>query len=120
VIQCLLETRAVNLLATNENGKTVLHVAVEGGHYNVVKRILDQGAGSNAELVANMDQATILQVAADVDAADIDGYTALHLACRAGHLNIVEYLIESGGANVDAKAGVKRQTALYIASEHDS
>jgi ankyrin repeat protein len=56
----------------------------------------------------------------DVDAADIDGYTALHLACRAGHLNIVEYLIESGGANVDAKAGVKRQTAFYIASEHDS
>jgi ankyrin repeat protein len=84
-----------------------------------VKCILNQGAGSNAELVtvANMDHGTILQVAAVVEAADSNRYTALYMACRDGHMNIVQYLIETGGANVEAKSFANRQTALYVASE---
>ena len=51
-----------------------------------------------------------------MEAKDIDGQTALHVACMNGHIDVVKALLEKG-ANVEKKDGLK-WTALMFAS-HD-
>ena len=50
----------------------------------------------------------------DIDSESIDNWTALHLATSAGHLKIMEKLIDSG-ANIEAETTLKR-TPLHIAA----
>ncbi len=39
----------------------------------------------------------------DMNAADYDGRTALHLACAEGHLNVVRLLLEQCGVMHDPR-----------------
>lgn len=55
-----------------------------------------------------------IQLGADVNTVDCNGYTPLIKAANKGCLNIVKYLI-SKGANVNAKAYVRNNTALSMA-----
>jgi hypothetical protein len=54
----------------------------------------------------------MLEGGADVEAADQDGYRALHNAARLGHLDVLAVLLEHG-ADVDPMVG--RETALDLA-----
>lgn len=58
--------------------KTVLHNAALGGHTDIVKFLLEQGARADVPLA--------------------DGTTALHMACEQGHLAIVVYLVQYGAS----------------------
>lgn len=49
------------------------------------------------------------------DLLDSAGYTALHYACRAGHLEIVSYLISSG-ADVNKPTRANLSTPLHKAA----
>jgi ankyrin repeat protein len=53
-----------------------LHLASEYGKMEVVSLLLDRKAFINGKTK--------------------NGYTALHLACQNGHLNLVKFLIERG------------------------
>ena len=75
-----------------------LRGAVNGYYWNIMERLLEAGA--------------------DVDAAEEDGSTALHVAARMARLSVVERLLEAG-ADVDAAKKVG-STALHVATRNDN
>ncbi|WP_265032601.1 ankyrin repeat domain-containing protein [Wolbachia endosymbiont (group A) of Sicus ferrugineus] len=75
----LLENSFKSVYERDENGRTVLHYAVDA---KTVRLLVEKGA--------------------NVNAADVGGYTALHLAVTEKCLETVRELIKSGG-NVNAE-----------------
>ena len=74
--------------------QTALHLAVEGGHKDLAKLCLDQGANVNATK-ANLS-------------------TPLHLAATGGDLEIVKMLVDHD-ANIEAK-NILQETPLHRAA----
>ncbi|UJQ21505.1 ankyrin repeat domain-containing protein [Wolbachia endosymbiont of Delia radicum] len=87
----LLENSYKNIYARDENGRTVLHYAVDA---KTVRLLVEKGANVNAK--------------------DVEGYTALHLAVTEKRLEIVRELIKSG-ANVNAEEYGNKCTPLHLA-----
>ncbi|WP_343289089.1 ankyrin repeat domain-containing protein [Wolbachia endosymbiont of Encarsia formosa] len=87
----LLENSYKNIYARDENERTALHYAVEA---KTVKLLVEKGV--------------------NVNAADVGGYTALHLAVTEKHLETVRELIKSG-ANANAEEYGNKCTPLHLA-----
>lgn len=87
----LLESSFKNIYERDENGRTVLHYAVDA---KTVRLLIEKGA--------------------NVNAADVEGYTALHLAVTEKYLETVRELIKSGG-NVNAEEYGSKCTPLHLA-----
>ena len=81
--------------ATDYSNDAPLHYAAFKGKGDVVKMLLDQGA--------------------DVDARGKFGRTALHDACREGHVSCIHELI-AGGAQVEARDRRIEATPLHLAA----
>jgi ankyrin repeat protein len=75
-VALLLERGARSDVADRTHGRPLLHQACVTGYLSVVDRILDAGA--------------------PLDATDADGATALQLAARYGHRQVVERLLSRG------------------------
>jgi len=58
----------------------------------------------------------LLELGADVTAADPNRWTPLHSACSSGHLEVVQLLLEKG-VDVDAKDKLRRTPLFYAAEE---
>jgi len=95
-------------------GQTPLKLAVEGGHSECVRMLIDAGADvcrqdhcdnsplTSASVVGSTDIAAMLIAAgADVNARDIHGATALHYAVQRKNSALVQLLIDKG-ANVNS------------------
>ena len=98
------------------------------GHFDTVRRLLDQGADINAK---GINGATALMMAcwwghvdivrllldrgANVNGKGLDGYTALMEAARYGRLEIAELLLERG-AHVNSRTAMGK-TARTFAKE---
>jgi len=80
----------------DEEGKTLLHHAVEAGKVSTVKVLLEKGASPRAR--------------------DNDGLTPLHLAAAEGRAEIAKLLLEKG-ADPNAKAN-DGSTPLHAATDH--
>lgn len=78
----LLTQHPLLILAKNENGDTLLHLATKYGYKNIVQALIAAGA--------------------HVNATTQDGSTPLHLAAFHGKTNIIKVLIQAG-ANMNAK-----------------
>ncbi|WP_338482364.1 MULTISPECIES: ankyrin repeat domain-containing protein [unclassified Wolbachia] len=89
--ESLLENSSKNIYERDENGRTVLHYAVDA---KTVRLLIEKGA--------------------NVNAADVEGYTALHLAVTEKYLETVRELIKSGG-NVNAEEYRNKCTPLHLA-----
>lgn len=87
----LLENSYKNIYERDEKRRTVLHYAVEA---KTVRLLVEKGA--------------------NVNAADVEGYTALHLAVTEKRLEIVRELIKLGG-NVNAEEYGNKCTPLHLA-----
>ncbi|KAF7354198.1 Serine/threonine-protein phosphatase 6 regulatory ankyrin repeat subunit C-like protein [Mycena venus] len=113
-----------------KNGRTLLHLASEEGHLEVVQLLIEHNASIDQAtedgktpllLASEQGHLNIVQLLIEhntsVNQADQDGRTALHLASKGGHLNIVQLLIKHN-ASVDQgdKVGL---TALHFALLHD-
>jgi ankyrin repeat protein len=76
-------------------GETLLYLASEGGHEEVVNLLITNGA--------------------DINAQDVLGYTPLHRATLRHHVNVVEILL-ANSANVNVVSSSGYGTPLHIAS----
>jgi ankyrin repeat protein len=116
------------LAATEPDGTTALHRAVERDDLAAVKRLLRDGADAKAEnrygatplalACVNGNPAVVellLQAGADPNAVFAGGETALMTAARTGNAEAVKALLARGAA-VDAKEKWYGQTALMWAA----
>ncbi|WP_265035184.1 MULTISPECIES: ankyrin repeat domain-containing protein [unclassified Wolbachia] len=87
----LLENSFKSIYARDEKERIALHYAVEA---KTVSLLVEKGA--------------------NVNAADVEGYTALHLAVTEKRLETVKELIKSG-ANVNAEEYGNKCTPLHLA-----
>ena len=94
----LFEVYKFNLDSTrNEEGKTLLHLAVEEDDISLVEYLLDKGV--------------------KVNVYDLHGDTPLHYAIRKGYTNLSQILIKNG-ADVNAKNS-NGQTPIFYAVNND-
>ena len=119
---------AAEVTATEADGTTALHWAVQQNDFELVDRMLRTGADVNA---ANRYAVTPLKLAAlngdpkllkrlldaggDVNAVGNDGETLLMTAARGGHVEAARLLLERG-AEIDARELWHGQTALMWAA----
>jgi ankyrin repeat protein len=92
---CLSGNRPESTECLNKYSQSGIIVASKAGSYDVVRYLISRGATTNA--------------------ADFQGYTALHYAAQQGHTEVVKYLITEGGANPRATSN-KKETALHLAA----
>lgn len=97
VVGLLLSRSASLLHLTDTRGRSCLHLAAAHGHGTMVRVLLGQGA--------------------DINHTDAAGWTALHYCARAGDLQVLSLLVESGASVcVECRAG---QTPLQCAAQEN-
>ncbi|CAG2059174.1 unnamed protein product, partial [Timema podura] len=76
-------------------GSSLLHLAADYGHLNIVKCLVDKGA--------------------DINQPNREGFNPLHIATRSGHLEVVQFLV---GLKKNFKESLGEHIILLIASEN--
>ena len=119
-----------NINATNNRGKTALHLAVESKYnrLNLVKVLLENGANVHAKsdggwtALHNAAEkgywdvvSMLLQWNADVNATTSSGMTALHWSARNGHMEVVKLLLEQRSIRRDCKDAFEETPMLGAA-----
>jgi ankyrin repeat protein len=126
-VRALIDTR-VDVNATQPDGTTPLHWAVDRDRPDIVQMLIRAGANVKAAnrygatplwlASVNGDAKTIamlLEGGADAGSANADGETALMVAARTGKTDAVNLLL-ARGADPNAKEGWRGQTALMWAA----
>lgn len=128
IVKLLIESGA-DVNKTDENGVGPLFAAAQEGNTEIVKDLIK--AGADIESKDNNDGATPLLIAADRGMADVVaklvakgadvearsdvGFTALMVASRNGHKDVVEILL-GARARTDPRIFATGQNALWVAS----
>ena len=85
--------------ATTGSQQTVAHLAAQLGNLEALQKEVNTNKGA-------------------VKARDENGWTPLHEGARAGHIDVVKYLIENGADYNDKTGdGITGGTALYLAKK---
>jgi len=126
-VRALIDTR-VDVNATQPDGTTPLHWAVDRDRPDIVQMLIRAGANVKAAnrygatplwlASVNGDAKTIamlLEGGADAGSANADGETALMVAARTGKTDAVNLLL-ARGADPNVKEGWRGQTALMWAA----
>ena len=88
----------------DESGLTVLHLACQKGHLNVVKVI-----------ESHLDPDKLQKMC---DICDKEGNSLLHLACQSNSKYVVLHLLNERSAEIDARSNSKDEEApLYVAAQ---
>jgi serine/threonine-protein phosphatase 6 regulatory ankyrin repeat subunit A/serine/threonine-protein phosphatase 6 regulatory ankyrin repeat subunit B len=97
VMKVLLEHVGPQALQeTDIQGMTALHLAAESGHEETVTYLLGQGAQANSKAE--------------------DGTTPFIMACEAGHMGVVQVLLEHAGPEAFQETDNQGLTALHYAA----
>jgi len=128
-VQSALENQPELLNARNENGRTPLHIACRGDHPDIVKYLVERGAGVNARddyqstplhfaAYRNLTESmkVLLTKKAEVDAQNHSEATPLHHAALADRTAAVEVLI-AGGADLEIPDDYERTPLILCARE---
>ncbi|KAG8528637.1 uncharacterized protein KY384_006324 [Bacidia gigantensis] len=125
----LLLDSGASVHTASARGLIPLHRAAGKGHVEIMKLLVDSGSPSDTSTidgwtpihgasVAGQDEAVrfLLNINdGDIDKANEGGQTALHLACKSGHSQVVSVLLEYGANPLvkDSRGAIP----LYIASK---
>ncbi len=129
-VQLLIKRNIDTEIALDKSRKTPLHIAIESGHNNIVKFLIDNGADTTASDVKGQTSIHfaaiheqldvikyLLKKGSDINQKTKDGLTAIHHASGYGHLNVLKFLHEKGG---DVFASDKNGwTALHHAARNN-
>ncbi|GAW25509.1 hypothetical protein SAMD00023353_0800260 [Rosellinia necatrix] len=126
--QCVAILLQHDASPSNASGavETPIGLAIENGHINVVRALLEHDSSLVDHCRRPFVQAArrgltemvkfLCEARVDTSYKDLLGQTALHKACIFGRMDLVEYLLDKGKAFVDAKDKSDR-TPLYFAAE---
>ena len=87
------------------HGRTVLHLAYQKGHLNIVLVI-----------ESHLDTDKLQEI---YELSDNDGNTLLHLACQSQDKNVVLHLIHKWNAKIDARNNSK-EALIHVATQFHS
>ena len=87
------------------HGRTVLHLAYQKGHLNIVQVI-----------ESHLDSDKLQEI---YELCDNDGNTLLHLACQSQDKNAVLHLIHKWNAKIDARNNSK-EAPIHVAAQFQS
>lgn len=97
IVKYLVE-KGANVDAMNNRGSTSLHfcsfLSVSASKQNEIGMTGDEGIPDIYTTIASV----LVVKGVDVDKADLNGYTALHVAAQRGCLSMVKLLLESGAS----------------------
>jgi hypothetical protein len=123
-VKRLLSIRNINVNVKDVNGMTPLHWAVETGHIEIIRLLLQNGADVKAKsnygdtplhwaaIFGNVDILHLLvENGADLEAQSSYGERALHFATYHGNLPLIQELISRYHVNINARDNFGR-TAL--------
>jgi len=127
-IKMLLKSHGEWLNGVDQNQKTPLHLALESGHIDIARYLIEQGADinlkdkdmasplHNAAFLGNLEILSILlkKGAASINEGNFRGQTPLHFACERGHPEVVTRLLDAG-ADIEARDMLGR-TPLMVTS----
>eukprot|EP01126_Amoeba_proteus_P003913 TRINITY_DN1131_c0_g1_i17.p1 TRINITY_DN1131_c0_g1~~TRINITY_DN1131_c0_g1_i17.p1 ORF type:complete len:169 (+),score=34.84 TRINITY_DN1131_c0_g1_i17:598-1104(+) len=112
-----------NINLQDSNGKTLLHVAIQEGRWEIVDLLLKKRADpklTNEGEVSCLHFAAaqgdkngfvkILSLGLDINAVNKNGKTPLHVASEKGHLDVIKVLLMNG-ASTTIKDGFGRNPA---------
>ncbi|XP_063923686.1 uncharacterized protein LOC135137861 [Zophobas morio] len=129
VIKLLIE-KGINVDAQELNGTTALHLACQTGNYKNTKMLLDSEAsiyivdekGNNPLHYASKSTKSnpdiiklLLEKGMDVDAQNVNGATALHIACGHSNYDVAKVLLDFG-ASIDT-VDKHDKNALHYAAQ---
>ncbi len=89
------ETLSKMVLDQDREEQTALHLAVENGHYEIVRLLIEKGT--------------------NVNCVKVNLVAPLHLATTNGHLDIVQLLLNYD-ANIEAKTAMQRTPLMRAAT----
>ncbi|XP_067653208.1 putative ankyrin repeat protein RF_0381 [Haliotis asinina] len=113
----LLIEKGANTLAVNQKRRNSLHLSSAGGHVDTVKYVLkhtsvdidskDYGEMTPVLIAVSHGKNEVFHIlvknGADLSVIDEDGDNILHLACRGGHVKIVNYILMQNIVDINAK-----------------
>ena len=89
-----------SLATPDDKQRTLLHYAAMHGHAEALLMLISEIKTRNEKLIKeNKEDEGKILIEEIINAEDINGTTALHLACCHGHADVVKGLIEAG-ANI--------------------
>lgn len=124
-----LSKTGLNVLATDQNGQSPLHLASQNGRSTTVQWLLSKGGKVNEQdkrnkqtplhLAAYKGHLTVVQLLHKNNAAtekrDKDGQSPLHLAAGGGHQSIVEFFLTQN-SNFEVQ-DIQGRTPLHLAAK---
>ena len=98
MVKSVLSTKpsSANVSVVDDEGNTLLHWAAAGGHLEIVRFLLENGA--------------------DVEARSRDGFTPLHSVAQEDHADVLELLIQKGSNVNTPNVNDNGNTTLHYAA----
>ncbi|KAF8763623.1 Serine/threonine-protein phosphatase 6 like protein [Argiope bruennichi] len=120
IVKMLSKLKRVNIHDKANDGFSLLHIAAQFGHLNIMKYLIEIGADINSEndagtkpihFAAREGHKDIVQFLLDIDPSSkhltIVGQTPVHYAVLGGHIDVLQFLIDRKfDINASSRKGV--------------